>query len=122
MQLKSVSKSTTSERLRKLRLHRQLTWKKLADLLGLTVSMLYQVNRGDRGLSDKALFRLEQAEIGAGLRPPTAPKVSSSKSENPDLDIRIYRLREKLSALDSKSQVRVLKAMLQIVEGVQKKK
>jgi transcriptional regulator with XRE-family HTH domain len=122
MQLKSVSESTHSERLRKLRLHRQLTWKQLAELLGLTVSMLYQVNRGDRGLSDKALYRLEQAEIAAGLRPPASHEPSFSKPENPDLEIGLNRLRIKLSALDSKSQARVLRAILQIVEGVQRRK
>jgi len=33
--------------------------------------MLYQVLRGDARLSEKSLFRLLQAEIAAGLRPPT---------------------------------------------------
>jgi transcriptional regulator with XRE-family HTH domain len=105
-----------------LRLKEQLTWEQLAESLGLTVAMLHHVKRGIRNLSEKAQYRLEQAEIVAGLRPSTSHKTSLSKPQNPDLEIGLNRLRVKLSALDSKSQGRVLKAILQIVEGVQKKK
>jgi transcriptional regulator with XRE-family HTH domain len=122
MQAKSINKYTIPERLQNLRLKEQLTWEQLAESLGLTAAMIHHVKRGIRNLSEKAQYRLEQAEIVAGLRTSTSQKTSLSKSDNPGLKIGLNRLRVKLSALDSRSQVRVLKAMLQIVEGVQRKK
>jgi transcriptional regulator with XRE-family HTH domain len=50
------------DRLKALRLHNQWTWDQLAKELDLSVSMIYQVNRGGQNLSDKALYRLEQLE------------------------------------------------------------
>jgi transcriptional regulator with XRE-family HTH domain len=122
MQAKSINKYTIPERLQNLRLKEQLTWEQLAASLGLTAAMIHHVKRGIRNLSEKAQYRLEQAEVVAGLRASTSQKTSLSKSENPGLKIGLNRLHVKLSALDSKSQSRVLKAILQIVEGVQKKK
>jgi transcriptional regulator with XRE-family HTH domain len=117
MQDKSLIKCSIPERLQNLRLKKQLTWERLAVSLDLTVSMLFQVKAGNRNLSDKALYRLEQAEIAAGLRPPPSPKASSSKLENSDLDTGLNRLRAKLSVLDSKTQERILKAFWQILDA-----
>jgi transcriptional regulator with XRE-family HTH domain len=120
MQQKRAEKSSIAERLQKLRLEKQFTWEQLADMVGLTASMLYQVKRGERGLSDKALYRLEQAEITAGLRPPAVHETAASKSEDPSLDIWMQRLRRKLSALDPKSRERMLKVILQILDAQRK--
>ena len=120
MQQKRAEKSSIAERLQKLRLKKQFTWEQLADMVGLTASMLYQVKRGERGLSDKALYRLEQAEIVAGLRSPAVHETDASKSEDPSLDIWMQRLRRKLSALDPKSRERMLKVILQILDAQRK--
>ena len=122
MQARSIYKYTIPERLHKLRLKEQLTWEQLALSLGLTVAMLHHVRRGIRNLSQKAQYRLEHAEINAGLRSPTSRKSSSSTLEDSDLEIGLNRLRRKLSVLDSASKVRFFKAMLQIADGIEKKK
>ena len=80
LQEKSKSKYGHAERLQILRLKKQLSWEQLAELLGLSVAMLYHVKRGVRNLSEKAVYRLEQAEVTAGLRPPAASETSSFKA------------------------------------------
>ena len=50
-------------------MQKQWTWDAVAERIGISVSMLYQVKRGDCQLSPKALFRLEVAERAEGLRP-----------------------------------------------------
>lgn len=65
----------------------RLEWGELATRLGLSRSMLDMVRKGQRNLSFKALFRLEEAERKAGILPPvtailppgTAPETSSMK-------------------------------------------
>ena len=45
--------------------------------------MLHYVRRGERELSDKALYRLSQAEWAAGITPPPVTHgVSSEAAEN----------------------------------------
>jgi len=119
-QEKSKSKYGHAERLQNLRLKKQLTWEQLADLLGLTVAMLYHVKRGFRNLSEKAVYRLEQAEVAAGLRRPAPQETSTSKNENPDLELGLKRLRTKLNALDPKTQKRLLGSFLQILDAQRK--
>jgi transcriptional regulator with XRE-family HTH domain len=121
VQLKSIDKYSVAERLLNLRLRKQLTWEQLADLLGMAVSMLYHVKRGNRNLSEKALFRLEQAEIAAGLRRPAPQETSTSKHENSDLQIGLKRLHAKLNPLNPQAQKRILKAVLQILDEAQRK-
>ena len=48
----------------------RLEWGELATRLGLSRSMLDMVRKGQRNLSFKALDRLEQAELEAGIFPP----------------------------------------------------
>ena len=88
MQQKRAEKSSIAERLQKLRLKKQFTWEQLADMVGLTASMLYQVKRGERGLSDKALYRLEQAEIVAGLRSPAVHEENCCHARGCDWECR----------------------------------
>ena len=66
---KSAAKSSVPQRLERLRVHTQSTWGQVAERIGITTSMLYQVKRGDRQLSSKAIFRLEMAEKEARLMP-----------------------------------------------------
>lgn len=120
LQEKSKSKYGHAERLQILRLKKQLTWEQLAELLGLSAAMLYHVKRGVRNLSEKAVYRLEQAEVTAGLRPPAASETSSFKQENSDLEIGLKRLRTKLNALDPKTQKRLLGSFLQILDAQRK--
>jgi transcriptional regulator with XRE-family HTH domain len=121
MQAKSIKKYTIQERLQNLRLKEQLTWEQLAESLGLTAAMLHHVRRGIRNLSEKARYRLERAEIDAGLRPPTSQGFPAIKLENLDLENGLKRLRAKLNTLNPQAQKRVLKAILQILDEAQKR-
>ena len=67
MQEKSSVKFSVPDRLLALRLHIQCTWKELAAKLDITDSMIYQVNKGKKNLSLKALHRLHQLELNEGL-------------------------------------------------------
>jgi transcriptional regulator with XRE-family HTH domain len=98
-----------------------LTWKQVAEKIGVGVTMLMMVKSGRRNLSNKTLYRLEQAEVAAGLQPPTARETLSFKQENSDLEKGVKRFRAKLAALDPKSQKRMLKALLQILDVAQRK-
>lgn len=120
LQEKSKSKYGHAERLQILRLKKQLSWEQLAELLGLSVAMLYHVKRGVRNLSEKAVYRLEQAEVTAGLRPPATSETLSLKQENSDLEKGVKQFRTKLAALDPKSQKRMLKVILQILDAQRK--
>lgn len=63
------------DRLENYRVKTGKTWPEVADDIGLGKSMLMMVKTGRRSLSSKALYRLEQAEIKAGIRkaPPRQP-------------------------------------------------
>ena len=56
------------DRLENYRVKTGKTWPEVADDIGLGKSMLMMVKTGRRSLSSKAIYRLEQAEIKAGLR------------------------------------------------------
>lgn len=58
-----------------------MEWGELAIHLGLSRSMMDFVRTGKRQLSFKALRRLEQAEISAGITPPNTNR--GSYLENP---------------------------------------
>jgi len=62
-------------RLRQLQVSEGLTWGQVARKLGVGVSMLMMVKRGERNLSAKALYRLEQAESEAAERRSRAERV-----------------------------------------------
>ena len=53
---------STGDRLKSLQVRGQVTWEQLAKLLNISLSMLHQVKRGKRNLSDKALHRLASLE------------------------------------------------------------
>jgi transcriptional regulator with XRE-family HTH domain len=80
---KKVQKDATrnlnvAERLERLRVERQLTWSEVAARIGISVSMIHQVKRGDCNLGPKALFRLGSAEREAGLKLIDAPSAVAS--------------------------------------------
>ena len=58
----------TTERLEVLREKQRWTWQQLAEKLDLSVSMLMMVKRGHRELGKRAQWRLDDAEVAAGLR------------------------------------------------------
>ncbi len=64
---KSHNKSSQYARLERLRLVTGKTWQQIADALKVDRSMLFHVKSGARNLSDKALFRLREAELAAGI-------------------------------------------------------
>jgi len=97
-----------------------LTWKQVAEKIGVGVTMLMMVKSGRRNLSNKVLYRLEQAEVAVGLQPPTAHETLSFKQENSDLEKGMKRFRAKLAALDPKTQKRLLGSFLQILNAQRK--
>src|ERR1051326_4622722 len=66
-QEQSHKKSPSYSRLERLRLVTGKTWQQIADDLKVDRSMLFHVKSGARNLSDKALFRLREAELAAGI-------------------------------------------------------
>jgi transcriptional regulator with XRE-family HTH domain len=64
----STKVSALFERLQRLRRLQGLTWNQVGQKLGVGVGMLMMVKTGRRNLSEKALARLEWAEVEAGLR------------------------------------------------------
>jgi len=69
-QEKSAEKSSIAKRLENLRVLHGWTWNELGARLGISVSMLYQVSRGDRTLSRKGLYRLVRQEVETGFLNP----------------------------------------------------
>lgn len=67
--------NTSYERLRQYQLSENLTWKQVGERLGVGVSMLMMVKRGERNLSEKALYRLEQLERDVASRKSRAQRV-----------------------------------------------
>ena len=63
------------QRLRHFQVREGMTWAQVAEKLGVSVSMLMMVKRGKRNLSEKAIFRLEQAELEAADRRSRAERV-----------------------------------------------
>lgn len=78
MQEKSDEKCRLIQRLDKLRVTLQLNWSEVAEKVGLSESMLYQVKAGKKNLSDKAIYRLEVTEKEAGLGPMVHFKAASA--------------------------------------------
>lgn len=55
-----------ANRLRRYQVSAGLPWRRVAERLGVSLSMIMMVLRGDRNLSARALFRLEEAEQEIG--------------------------------------------------------
>ena len=68
-------KNPVFERLRHLQVSEGLTWAQVAEKLGIGVSMLRMVKGGQRNLSAKALYRLEQVEAEIAARKSRAERV-----------------------------------------------
>lgn len=73
------------ERLRHYQVSQGLTWNQVADKLGLSRGMLMMVLRGDRHLSAKALFRLEQAEREVADRKSAAQRIVETLIDGDDV-------------------------------------
>ena len=61
-QAKKTDGDSIGERLRRYQVSQGLPWRRVAERLGVSLSMVMMVLRGDRNLSSKATYRLEQAE------------------------------------------------------------
>lgn len=85
MQRKSEEEHSVAARLRKYQVSEGLPWRRVAERLGISVSMLMMVLRGDRRLSAKALFRLEEAERAVESRKSVAERVVESLIGGRDL-------------------------------------
>jgi transcriptional regulator with XRE-family HTH domain len=69
------SENTVFQRLRRLQVSEGMTWGQVARKLGISVSMVMMVKRGERNLSPKALYRLEQAEREVADRKSRAERI-----------------------------------------------
>lgn len=78
-----------------------MTWSQLAEKLGISVSMIMMVKRGQRNLSAKAVYRLEQAERETLARKSRAEGVVDQilRDEGKAADI-IDRLSQRSGRLD----------------------
>jgi transcriptional regulator with XRE-family HTH domain len=65
---KSENMDPVVRRLRRYEVSEGKTWREVADKLGVSLSMIMMVQRGERRLSAKALYRLEEAEREAAER------------------------------------------------------
>lgn len=83
MQEKSHTLSPVYSRVDHLRVVLNKTWDEMAELLEIDRSMFFHLKAGRRNLSKKAVFRLEQAEIEAGIN---SSNVNSSLHLNPNSD------------------------------------
>lgn len=108
MQDKSAGMFSLVQRLEKLRVVKQMTWVEIGELLGLSDSMLYQVRRGTKQLSDKAVHRLEMAEKEMTTNPhDSAPVLTGTQADKLNDDEKPYGaekepgLKEALQALNS---------------------
>jgi transcriptional regulator with XRE-family HTH domain len=66
------------ERLRRYQVTEGLTWKQVAERLGISVSTIMAVKAQTRKLSPRALFRLEEAERKATARRSAAEQVANT--------------------------------------------
>jgi len=80
MQEESLEKFSPPERLKNLRLKRQCNWSDIAKDVGLSEGMVYAVIAGKKNLSDKALHRLGEVEMAAGIVPPPVTHGVSSEA------------------------------------------
>lgn len=71
----SASEGMVFQRLRRFQVGEGQTWEEVAKRLGISVSMLMMVKRGRRNLSEKALYRLEQAELETAERKSQAKRI-----------------------------------------------
>jgi transcriptional regulator with XRE-family HTH domain len=69
------SEDLVFQRLRRFQVGQGMTWGQVAKKLGISVSMFMMVKRGERNLSPKALYRLEQAEHELADRKSRAERV-----------------------------------------------
>lgn len=83
MQEQSAEKCSSGKRLDRLRVTLQSNWADIAQKLDLSESMVYQVKSGKKELSEKAIYRLEQAEREAGIAPPLTEQVKAARSQGP---------------------------------------
>lgn len=76
-----TSQNFTS-RLEALKLRRDLTDEELAEKVGLSRRMLYLIRKKNASITRKTWFKLEQAEIEAGLRGPAAIREEQGSYES----------------------------------------
>lgn len=68
--------NTFVNRVEHLRARQGVTWARVAEIIGLSRTMLHLIRKGTNEPSRKTMIRLEQAEIDAGLRKPVLEKKS----------------------------------------------
>jgi transcriptional regulator with XRE-family HTH domain len=81
MQDERVELCSIAQRLESLRVATQERWAEIAERIGLSESMLYQVKSGKRQMSSKALARLAQVEREIGLAAPLAEQLTTTTEQ-----------------------------------------
>ena len=91
------------DRLERLRSHHDWTWAQVGNAIGVKVPMLMMVKKEKRKLSSKAMRRLVDAEIAAGLRPPPR-EAASHPSETRAKLVRVEKaLRKQAKVLEKQA-------------------
>ena len=113
------SKNTVFQRLRLFQVSEGMTWGQVAQKLGISVSMLMMVKRGERNLSPKALYRLEQAEREVADRKSRAERVVEGLEADKGTAAQLVeRESRKLTKLDFKVAYRSVRVAKSLPEEV----
>ena len=91
------------DRLENYRIKTGKTWQQVGADIGLGKSMLMMVKTGRRDMSPKALYRLEQAEIEAGIKRPTGVKEEpgryATRNDNAEMRRDLLGMKKDLAAM-----------------------
>lgn len=112
VQDESHTLSPLYRRVDRLRIVTNKTWAEISTLLDIDRSMFFHIKAGRRKLSEKAVFRLEQAEIEAGISPPNTTAVSDLPASNyqpvgnlpPSKKVKVLELENAIEALKKSQQ------------------
>lgn len=94
------------DRLENYRIKTGKTWQQVGADIGLGKSMLMMVKTGRRDMSPKALYRLEQAEIEAGIKRPGGVKEEpgqyTTRNDNAEMRRDLRGMKKDLAAMDKR--------------------
>ena len=107
------------KRLDRYRVSQNITWKDVAHKLGVGVSMLMMIKTGQRNLGKKALFKLEQAEIEAGIITPNRQPLADLERDSNSAPVRNLGNSKKLKISEIEKAIQeIKKAAIALNTGV----
>lgn len=109
-----VSREEIGERLRTLRVHRNLSQAKLGEILGTHQTNVSEMERGVRGITVQQLVRLSRA---LGVTPNEVLGMHGSEEGEAKLPARFVRRIQQLSLLPRSDQQALLKIMDKMIQA-----